>query len=292
GFFVERDGYLSLAATCCRGREGSPEPVRIEDAGHLGEAYVTGSMQLFGKGDVPGGMPAPEGFEHGISMPIEGIGVLHCFSMKRGAFTTDDVRMLDLLLDHAKQAVGRIRLESQLHEEAIRDRLTGLYNRNYFDEAVEREIERSRRSGEPIGFLMLDIDRFKEINDTYGHATGDDVLRGVARFLVGQVRTSEIVVRYGGDEFLIMMPGLTRDPEPVCERIREAFERWRAASGIPEEVDFDLSMGFSRWEPYDLSSVTEVISEADEAMYEEKRSHAAAGTGGLGGRLPRGAVES
>mgnify|MGYP006278898313 CR=1 FL=1 len=284
GFFVEEDGMLELAATCCRGREAKPEPMPVDEAGHLGEAFRTGRMQLFTSDDDVGGMPAPEGFERGLSFPAEDLGVLHCFAMTSAAFTTDDVRLTDLLLDHARQAAGRIRLENRLHEEAIRDRLTGLYNRNYFQEAVERETERSRRSGEPIGFLMVDIDRFKQVNDTHGHVMGDDVLRGVARFLAGHVRTSEIVVRYGGDEFLIMMPGLAGEPGPVCARIREAFERWREASGIPDGVDFDLSMGFARWEPYDLTSVTETLSKADEAMYEDKRSHAAAGAGRPGPR--------
>lgn len=273
GFFVEKDGMLSLAATCCRGREEGPPPVPVEEAGHLGEAFRTGRMQLFTNDDAGGAMPAPEGFVRGLSMPAEGVGVLHCFSMKEGAFTTDDVRLADLLLDHARQAAERISLQERLREEAIRDRLTGLYNRNYFDEAAGRETERSRRSGEPIGFLMLDIDRFKLINDTYGHQMGDEVLRGVARFLLGQVRTSEIVVRYGGDEFLVMMPGLTGEPGPVCDRIREAFERWRETSGIPEDVDFGLSMGFARWEPYELETVEESLAQADEAMYADKRSH-------------------
>jgi diguanylate cyclase (GGDEF)-like protein/PAS domain S-box-containing protein len=275
GFFVAEEGRLSLAATCCHGRESNPDPVPVEKAGHLGKAYLTGRMQLFSKDDVGEGMPAPEGFERGLSMPAEGLGVLHCFSTKPGAFTTDDVRMLDLLLDHAKQAAGRIALERRLHEEAVRDQLTGLYNRHYFDEAATREVERARRSGEPIGFLMVDIDRFKSVNDTYGHVMGDDVLRGVARFLAAQVRTAEIVVRYGGDEFLIMMPGMTGEPGPVCERFQAAFAAWRAGSGIPDEIEFGLSLGFARWEPYDLASITETIAEADEAMYSDKRRHAA-----------------
>jgi len=283
GLFIERSGFLELAATCCQGRESRPAPVSVDDAGRLGEAFKTGRMQIFTSKDVAGGMPAPEGFERGLSMPVGKLGVLHCFSMKEGAFTTDDVRLLDLLLDHAKHAAARIEIEARLHEEAIRDRVTGLYNRNYFDEAVGREIERSRRSGEPIGFLMLDIDRFKLVNDTHGHQTGDLVLRGVARFLQGQVRTSEIVVRYGGDEFLIMMPGHAAAPDPILERFRGAFERWLEESGLPEDMDFGLSMGYSRWEPYDLTSVAEVLDEADEAMYVDKRSRAAAAPRGGSG---------
>lgn len=117
---------------------------------------------------------------------------------------------------------------------------------------------------------MIDIDGFKQINDTNGHQTGDRVLQEVAEFLQSQVRAVEMVVRYGGDEFLIVMPERGREIAVVKQRIKKAVARWNEANEI---FDFPvtLSIGGSYWSPRGSESLEEVLAKADGRMYEEKK---------------------
>ena len=116
-----------------------------------------------------------------------------------------------ILLFEASQAELKREMErlvesdSQAKEMGIRDRLTGLYNRHYFNDVIRRELARSRRHGMAISVLLVDVDRFKEINDVRGHQIGDEVLQFVANYLTACVRESDLVFRWGGDEFLILL---------------------------------------------------------------------------------------
>ncbi len=114
--------------------------------------------------------------------------------------------MSKLLLGHIAGALKRISLQKSLREQAEKDSLTGVYNRRYFNNFIDREIERSKRYKYFITFIMIDIDRFKEINDRFGHQMGDEVLKGIGHILEAQIRKIDTLVRYGGDEFLIVLP--------------------------------------------------------------------------------------
>jgi PleD family two-component response regulator len=108
---------------------------------------------------------------------------------------------------HARiEEIGR--LQVALQELAVRDSLTGLYNRRYLDETLEREVSRARREGIPLSLVMLDIDYFKRVNDTYGHQVGDEVLRTLAATLSADIRAEDVACRYGGEEFLILLPNM------------------------------------------------------------------------------------
>ena len=123
---------------------------------------------------------------------------------------------------HARiEEIGR--LQVALQELAVRDSLTGLYNRRYLDETLEREVSRARREGNPLSLVMLDIDYFKRVNDTYGHQVGDEALRMLAKTLLSDVRTEDVACRYGGEEFLILLPNM-----PLETAIQRA-EAWREA---------------------------------------------------------------
>lgn len=152
---------------------------------------------------------------------------------------------------------------------ATRDLLTGLYNRNYFNETIVRDIERAKRRDERLSFIVLDIDNFKPINDTFGHIHGDSVLRECAQILKKSSRKSDFVCRFGGDEFVIVTPyeGSPHNAELV-KRIRAAVEKWnRKNSGIGYTLSF--SIGHAVWEKG--RCLLDVINEADCSMYEDKR---------------------
>ena len=207
-----------------------------------------------------------------VSVPIGDLGIFQVASVEPDAFSRDDTRLLELLFGHTAAAIRRVRLQAELKEQAVHDPLTGLYNRYYLSSILEQEVKRSKRYHHGMTLMMIDVNRFKEINDDYGHQIGDEVLRGVAALLREAVRESDIVVRYGGDEFLIVFPETAGDMENITARIAEKV------SNITEhnrKVTFPvtLSMGSACWDPRVKRSVDEILNEADKRMYEDKKRH-------------------
>ncbi|MCK4272838.1 diguanylate cyclase [bacterium] len=255
---------------------GASTGTDLDETSLAAKTYHTGKTIVFGKlAEVPEARPTRGNFRSGISAPIGDIGVFQAVSTEPDAFRDEDVELLELLLGHAAEAVRRIRLRNELREQATRDPLTGVYNRRYFSETIERELKRSKRYQHPIGFLMIDVDRLKEINDTHGHQTGDRVLQEVANFLRKSVRITEMVVRFGGDEFLIVMPEMEKDIATVKRRLIEALARWNETG---ELFDFPVtfSSGGARWNPDGSESVEQVLARADRRMYAEKKRQIAA----------------
>lgn len=162
-------------------------------------------------------------------------------------------------------------LQIELHEQVIRDPLTGLFNRRYMEETLEREISRAIRENISIGVCMADIDQFKSFNDQHGHKAGDLILKKLAEILTAYSRTEDVVCRYGGEEFLILMPGADMDSTARrAEDWRRAFEQ--------AKVDFDgkqlsttLSMGLAIF-PQQARTSDDLVKLADEAMYLSKHN--------------------
>jgi len=159
--------------------------------------------------------------------------------------------------------------EEELRKLSIHDPLTGLYNRHHFNGIIGRELERSRRYGHYLAFLMIDLDDFHEINNRYGHLRGDKVLCQIAELLVNNVRSSDMVFRYGGDEFLILMPETDSEVRDVTERLGRAMEEWNKGSGLDCHVG--ISIGATSWSPEAGRRIEEVLEEADQRMYQAKR---------------------
>lgn len=153
----------------------------------------------------------------------------------------------------------------QLREMGIRDPLTGLYNRHHFNDAIRREIANVRRYGNPLSVLIADVDRFKEINDIKGHAVGDDVLKFVANYLTACVRESDLVFRWGGDEFLILLP--RTDETAGAQKAEELARRLPMIPGT-EQIRPTLSVGWSCYRGE--AEFPRTLAEADGRMYEMK----------------------
>jgi diguanylate cyclase len=169
---------------------------------------------------------------------------------------------------HEKLAEIQI-LQAQLKEQAIRDPLTGLFNRRYLDTVAKSEVARCEREAQPLCLMMMDIDHFKQINDTYGHQGGDEVLKALAKLLSDSVRVSDVACRYGGEEFLLLLPNMPPDIALLrAEQWRAAFAAITVhADGI--EIKATLSIGISCY-PNDGSSVEDLTRAADVALYRAK----------------------
>jgi diguanylate cyclase (GGDEF)-like protein len=161
-------------------------------------------------------------------------------------------------------------LESILREQVIRDPLTGLYNRRHLNEMLGRELAYAAREGTPISFVMIDIDHFKNINDNYGHGPGDKILQSLVNQILGQARVGDIICRYGGEEFLAVLPNVAAETAfQIAERWRIAFlESATVVEG--EEITTTISCGISAF-PSNGDKGETLITRADQAMYQAKK---------------------
>jgi diguanylate cyclase (GGDEF)-like protein len=157
---------------------------------------------------------------------------------------------------------------------AYRDPLTSLWNRRFFEERLKEEISRSQRAGSSRKFsvLVVDINDFKSVNDSYGHQTGDRVLKWVGAFLTDHLRTHDVPCRTGGDEFAVLLPDLSSED---CGRIISRIRDQLIAANIGRDIPVSLSLGTASW-PEEGTSAEILISRADEAMYADKRRQKAA----------------
>jgi diguanylate cyclase (GGDEF)-like protein len=168
-------------------------------------------------------------------------------------------------------SIANIKLREALRTQSVRDALTGLYNRRYLEEVMEREIRRASRAVQSMGFIILDLDHFKQFNDTYGHDAGDTVLREAAAFLVKNVRAEDFVFRYGGEEFVILLPTAELDgARGRAERLRTKIRELTIVYQGQTLRMVTFSMGVSEFPRHGTTS-QELMAAADAALYEAKR---------------------
>jgi diguanylate cyclase (GGDEF)-like protein len=179
----------------------------------------------------------------------------------------DVKRLAQALADSMSLALSNIALRENLRTQSLRDPLTGLYNRRYMEDALERYISLAERNGGATSVLMIDLDNFKRLNDQHGHAKGDAVLRDVAGQLVGGLRPSDIVCRYGGEEMLVIMPEC-----PLEDAVLRANALRARIEGLSETHGAEVTASFGVASiPETSSSAADLVPMADAALYRAKR---------------------
>jgi diguanylate cyclase (GGDEF)-like protein len=282
-FAVPTDqGNLSIAAT-----HGYPvaltEHLRISPgAGIIGAVYQKGvPLRVDDVTTLPGFERRRSRYrtKSFAALPVTAgsdvLGVL-CVTDRDGdvALSVDDVADLGILLAPVALALVRERTQRQAQfyaQAAIVDPSSGLFNRPYFQSRLQEELQRATRQNTPVSLLMLDIDSFKSINDTFGHLAGDTVIKDVADILKSSVRVFDVCARYGGEEFAVVMPGSSLDSATaIAERIRQRIHSYHSTDRALSGLRVTVSIGVAESGP--LGSVRELIERADGALYAAKRA--------------------
>ncbi len=195
------------------------------------------------------------------------VGIFHSSPEKR--FSRNDRRLLTLFAQHASIALDNALLFEKVQELARIDEVTGFLNRRAFMERAEEEIQRAKRLGQPITLAMIDLDNFKQVNDIFGHQVGDQILQEISRLMRASIRNIDIVCRYGGDEFVILMPETTEDKGlNAMKRLNELLSN-HVFEQEGQSFVVTNSIGLA---PYSKASdsLEKMICDADEAMYRAK----------------------
>ena len=240
--------------------------------GILGRVARTGEsalVQTTGDGTLQGVLPEARAV---LCIPITYgdtlLGVLNVESKQEDAFSPQDVLVMNTLADLLATALHNSFVFQKLQQQSITDGLTGIKTRRFFWEALTSEWKRASRSGRPFSVVLIDLDKFKEVNDTLGHLEGDLVLARVGRLLEQRCRQSNVVARYGGDEFIILMPETGVEPaQALAERLR----LWLATDPMLSEHHITGSFGVASY-PLHGVSVEDIIRVADAGMYVAKHA--------------------
>jgi diguanylate cyclase (GGDEF)-like protein len=216
--------------------------------------------------------PCFEGAKAEVCLPLvsfgENVGLLVCVSAQHLSFSENDVTALESVADILATAVQNSRYVERVKMMALRDGLTGLFNRRYFEEKVSEEITRSLRYGHPLSMLMIDLDHFKLVNDEFGHLLGDEVLRQASTIFTRQLRKVDSICRYGGEEFAIILPDTNLAAAiSVGEKLRRAIEAHHFP-GVSRPVT--ISVGVAIF-PSNGTDRDDLVRPADQSLYEAKQ---------------------
>jgi diguanylate cyclase (GGDEF)-like protein/PAS domain S-box-containing protein len=208
-----------------------------------------------------------------LPMQIQGemLGILHMQSKHKEYLDEAKRQLAYTVVEQTSMALSNLKLREALREQSIRDPLTGLYNRRYMEEALNQQLSRNTRQLHPLGIIMIDIDHFKDFNDTYGHAAGDALLRELGRFLQSHIRGEDVACRYGGEEFLLIMPDVS--PEVVqyrAEHLRTEARQMQVQNADQSYERITLSMGIAIY-PLHGRTIEAVLHAADVALYRAKQ---------------------
>lgn len=240
-------------------------------------ALRTGHSHLVVAGDTTASCAHAADVKHTyLCIPIlaqgETLGILHVQATDEAPSLADsELSLKTTFAGHVGLSVANIRLREALRNQSIKDPLTGLYNRRYLEEILQRETRRAVRAGYSVGALMLDLDHFKKFNDTYGHDAGDTVLRETASLLIKSVRAEDVVCRFGGEEFIVILPMADlKTSQARAERIRSRLRELAVVHQGQSLGTITVSVGVAAL-PEHGTSPKELLEAADAALYRAKR---------------------
>lgn len=210
------------------------------------------------------------------------LGILHLwpapawgddiFEGENRPFPEATVQLARRVGEHLSLALANLELRENLRQQAIRDPLTGLFNRRYLELTLERELSRVRRQNQPLAVIMADVDHFKRFNDTYGHEAGDVLLKTVGQFLQSHVRQEDIPCRFGGEEFVLVLPGTSLETAVQrAEELRQGVEKLRVVAQGQALGPITLSLGVAVF-PFHGGSPEALLNAADMALYQAKKT--------------------
>jgi diguanylate cyclase (GGDEF)-like protein/putative nucleotidyltransferase with HDIG domain len=212
-----------------------------------------------------------------LSVDASVVGVITLYSDAPENYSDQHLRLMEAVAPHSATAISNAIIYQETQEDAHTDPLTGLPNIRYFNTVIGEELRRAKRIGFPVTLLMMDLDGFKAVNDRYGHKNGDAVLIEVGRVLRGQLRKSDTCLRYGGDEFLAILPGLDKSlGSQTSQRIQAAFDGRCLVNIEGEDVGVGISIGVATF-PGDGLEPDVLVAKADQDMYREKIERAKRG---------------
>lgn len=274
--FLYEHGRLRFgAALWSDGRKGMPWAAPRENGltysvAWEGEMILVADMRrhpLFA--DTPSSW---EGSIVGVPLKIGArvVGVMTVAHPQANAFSETQLRAVSLLGDQAAVAIENARLHDLVTRQARTDALTGLPNRRALDERLEAEIRNANRFKQPLALIMLDLDGFKAVNDSYGHPIGDRVLQQVANCLRERMRDNDFIARYGGDEFALMLPNTdSATARTLAERLQLRMDQCVSLSPEQVQISLDITCGLSVY-PSDGTTAAALLAKADQALYQAK----------------------
>lgn len=200
------------------------------------------------------------------------IGTLNLFRNVKHAFSKEEIKFFQRIATEVANIIDKALIFLRTQQYTYKDELTDIFNRRYFNQRLKMEVKRAERYKRNLSLLMIDIDDFKQVNDQYGHLKGDEVLSTIAKLLQANIRKADILARFGGEEFVILLPEIdAQNASVVAEKLRHQIEKYFKHPESPIGVSISISLGVANF-PADAYSAEKMIEVADHRLYIAKKS--------------------